>query len=363
MRPIDLIPGVSLLVVCGTGFVGALFTQAMHTSPDLPVWNGEWGVTWEKSLDQQVFVREPSVVAWAIVEYGLFKNGRPGVIVGDDDWLFTSEEFTLYPHDTNNLQRNLRTALAAADEIRQRGAKLVVVLVPAKARVEADHLGRYTVPDQVAARPGPFVAGLRAAAIDVFDVEPALREARVSNQVFLRTDTHWTPHGADAAAKAIASHVRAAGAGWVDSATVTRTQGPATPHSGDLLRYIPLGPFQRTMGPPADTIVTPIVAVDAGGGLLGDATIPATLVGTSYSDDTRWGFLGALQVAFSSDVLNAAAQGKGPFVSMAAYLDDRAWTTNPPQLVIWEIPERYLGVEYDLDEYGFWAEYGQQIRM
>lgn len=361
MRPIEIIPGVSLLSLCVVGLVGALRTEAIQTSPDLPWWDGQWGVKWEKSLDEEVFIREPSVVAWAIVEYALFKNGRPGVIVGEDDWLFTSEEFTLYKHDDANRDRNLRTALAAAKEVAARGAKLLVVMVPAKARVEADHLGRYVVPAQVAARPRAFVDGLRAAGLDVLDLEPALREARVVNPVFLRTDTHWTPEGANAAAKAIGAHVRSSGVIWVDSATVTVRPGVPTTHSGDLLRYIPLGPFQDSTGPKVDTLATPTVTVQASGGLLGDATIPATLVGTSYSDDARWGFLGALQSTLGSDVLNAAAQGKGPFVSMAAYLDDQAWDTAPPQLVIWEIPERYVGVEYKLDEYGFWAKYGKEI--
>ena len=361
MRPVDILPGSVFLAVSGVGLAGVLAANAMHTSVDLPWWNGEWGAKWEKILDHDVFFREPSVTAWAIVEYSLFQEGRPGVLVGDDGWLFTNEEFLIYPHDAATAAENARVVLAAAAEINARGAGLLVVVIPAKSRLEADHLGRHVVPAAVAARSPAFVGVLEKSKIDVLNLQSALEAARQTAQVFLRTDTHWTPEGAEAAAAAIRGHVQEKGAAWLDSAVVNRTAGPSARHSGDLLRYIPLGPWQDTLGPQPDTISSAITQVVAGGDLLGDATIPVTLVGTSYSDDARWGFLGSLQVALRADVLNAAAQGKGPFVSMAAYLQDDAWTTNPPQLVIWEIPERYIGVAYDLHEYSFWEKYGKTM--
>jgi alginate O-acetyltransferase complex protein AlgJ len=34
---------------------------------------------------------------------------------------------------------------------------------------------------------------------------------------------------------------------------------------------------------------------------------------------------------------------------MKKYLSDESFANNPPQVVVWELPERYLPVSYDLD--------------
>jgi alginate O-acetyltransferase complex protein AlgJ len=68
------------------------------------------------------------------------------------------------------------------------------------------------------------------------------------------------------------------------------------------------------------------------------------LVGTSYSQDERWGFADALKVALGADVLNVAARGEGPFAPMRAYLEGETVVDVPPELVVWEIPERYLTI-------------------
>jgi alginate O-acetyltransferase complex protein AlgJ len=88
---------------------------------------------------------------------------------------------------------------------------------------------------------------------------------------------------------------------------------------------------------------------DASTDLFGDEDIPVTLVGTSYSANSKWGFADFLKENFGTDVLNAADEGMGPFETMKKYLNDGAFKKTPPKLVVWEIPERYLPVKYDLD--------------
>lgn len=353
-RPVDLIPGAAWILMAAIGLAGALATKAAWTSPDLPWIEGEWGVAYEDALDAEVFLHDLGVDTWGIVEWALFRTGRPGVIVGEDGWLYTSEEFATYVDDAGVVQHNARVVGDVRAAMASKGVRLVVALVPAKARVEAEHLGRYRVPAEAAARPGAFSAALQAAGVEVVDLASALSAARAEGDVFLHTDTHWTPFGARVAARAIGAALRAGTPpDWLGSATVTATPGTPAPHAGDLLRYIPLGPLQERLGPKPDTLATPTVSVATGGGLLDEVTIPVALVGTSYSDDPRWGFVGALQQELGADVLNAAAEGQGPFVSMMKYLENEAWTATPPQLVVWEIPERYLGKKDELSAYAF----------
>ena len=132
------------------------------------------------------------------------------------------------------------------------------------------------------------------------------------------------------------------------AATYRASKKPPVKRSGDLLRYIPVPEGE---GPSPDTVQEAVYTrTDAGGGgLLGDDSLAVTLVGTSYSAVSKnnvWHFDGALSKALGTEVLNAAQEGKGPIVPMREYLKSQDRKDNPPQVVVWEIPERFLRVSY-----------------
>jgi alginate O-acetyltransferase complex protein AlgJ len=87
-------------------------------------------------------------------------------------------------------------------------------------------------------------------------------------------------------------------------------------------------------------VSTEELAEGAAASLLGDFRIPVVLVGTSYS--MRANFHGFLQEALGARVLNAARDGAGFIQSAAEYFRDEAFRTSPPQVLIWEVPERVL---------------------
>jgi alginate O-acetyltransferase complex protein AlgJ len=89
-------------------------------------------------------------------------------------------------------------------------------------------------------------------------------------------------------------------------------------------------------------------ATESDEGLFDTLEIPVALVGTSYSATGVWNFDGALRDALEGDVLKVAEQGHGPFVPMEKYLSSPSIDDPRPQVVIWEIPERYLGVDVPL---------------
>ncbi|MBA7714020.1 putative alginate O-acetylase AlgJ [subsurface metagenome] len=80
-------------------------------------------------------------------------------------------------------------------------------------------------------------------------------------------------------------------------------------------------------------------------GLFDKLQIPVALVGTSYSAGEAWNFDGALKAALEADVLNVAKEGQGPFVPMKKYLESPALDDPRPDVIIWEIPERHLGID------------------
>jgi alginate O-acetyltransferase complex protein AlgJ len=82
-------------------------------------------------------------------------------------------------------------------------------------------------------------------------------------------------------------------------------------------------------------------------GLFGDQDVPVVLAGTSYS--LRGNFHGFLQEALSVEVLNVARDGGGFLQSIRDYLKDDAFVSSKPQVLIWELPERFLSLDLPAD--------------
>ena len=323
--------------------------------PDGAAWlDGKLAKAFESHYDAQFPGRTLGTNVWAAIDYVLFNEGRPGVVVGTQGWLYTDEEFKTYAGADATVTTHLALIPWVRDELARQGTQLVVVLVPSKARIYPEHVGDRR-PAAVHARLYARAQdALREAAIPAPDLVRALETCKREQPAFLRTDTHWTPAGARCVAQAVRG---TAGAGAAAGGAHYRTQTATTAeHRGDLLRYLPLDPYFAGLLPPTERIELRRTeriasAADAAGGdaLLGDGGAPeVVLVGTSYSADARWNLTGALQEALQQDVLNYAALGKGPFVPMLDYLLNSASLPSAPRLLVWEIPERYLPMAQDL---------------
>ncbi|WP_019587312.1 alginate O-acetyltransferase [Deinococcus apachensis] len=343
------LPGLFLLAVLGVGALLTLTSPGARTVPqDQNVTTGQWTAAYEKGLDADVPWRRPALDLWGGAQYRLFGEARPGAVVGRDGWLYTSEEFETAPADARELRDKLRYVGEVRRDLARDGARLVVALVPSKARLYSSHLGGVRVPAAKATQYETFRRGLEAEGIIAPDLYAALRWAKTGDgpNLFFRTDTHWTPDGAGVAARAVASQVRALGLEFPAGDFRAARAAPAI-YPGDLLRYLPGA--ERAPSTSDWVRARSTERVSGGGGLLGDEGIAVTLVGTSYSAASSanvWDFAGQLQQALGTEVLNVADQGRGPFLPMRDYLRSPERTSSPPQVVIWEIPERYLRVDY-----------------
>ncbi|MEW6167549.1 MAG: alginate O-acetyltransferase, partial [Pseudomonadota bacterium] len=281
---------------------------------------------------------------WAAIQYTVFHEGRKGVIVGDDGWLYTLEEFRGWPDAEANLRTHLDIIADVDRLLTRQGTTLIVALVPAKARLYPEYRrGVETAPihAELYARAR---RGLLDRGITTPDLLSALAECKAAGAVFLRTDTHWTPLGARCAAAELAATAERLGRMTTAPQPFVTEPGPAQAHRGDLMRFLPLAPYFESLLPPPDRIVPAQTFANGPTDLLGDAPAPqAMLVGTSYSADPLWNFAGALKEQLREDVLNLADSGQGPFEPMLAYLRDPR--LSPPRLLIWEIPERYLPMQ------------------
>lgn len=310
---------------------------------------GTWSPVFEKSLGDALPISQPVRNFWGRTEFILFREGRSGVLIGQDNWLFTDEEFSCLSHAKQNFEQNLQYISEVQKIMSGKNVKLVVAVIPAKARFYQTYLGVNRMTDCRKNIYKDIMSYLLQNKIESVDLLQAFNSAENRDSLFLRTDTHWAPEGARVAADAIAKSVSNAFLSTLEALPhkdyLTRL-GEQKEHRGDLTRYTP-GVTELDLS--SDKLITlqteqnidPAQVQSDDLGLFGDDTPKLTLVGTSYSANVLWNFAGYLKEYIKADVLNMADEGLGPFTVMNKYLESKAWKDSPPSIVIWEIPERY----------------------
>ncbi|MDX3909066.1 MAG: hypothetical protein QHC67_04530 [Sphingobium sp.] len=340
--------GIALLGFAAT--LAVLNPSTWIGSLAVPFTDGQWAGLYGKNFDKTLALTQPAKDAFGTLSYIGFREGRPGVLVGSDGWLFTDEEMARLDTPRVAFADKISFIRAAKAKAEAAGTQVIVALIPAKLRVYDDKAGRYGFMPKLAPVYTETVTNLQGRGVPVVDLLGPFVENRSKTQLFLRTDTHWTPQGAEIAAREVAKSVMKAGllAGEPASGEFVLKEGSPKEHRGDLLAFLPLLDVAGPKAPAPDFIRTgeaverPPAGTDAGDALLGEDTLPVALVGSSYSFDRRWQFEDQLKVALRTDILNAAQEGQGPFKPMADYLASAEFREKPPRLVIWEIPERYL---------------------
>ncbi|AHF66157.1 alginate O-acetyltransferase [Pseudomonas cichorii] len=345
---------MSLLVILGIWSLRSF--SNFSTSAETTVLDGKWTKAAETHYDDEFPIKRLGTNLWAALDFKLFNEGRPGVVVGKDQWLYTDEEFDAIANSEKNEADNLAIIQGVRDELKKQGTELVLAIVPAKTRLYPEHMGDKKPATLHTDLYQQFHAQVAQAGIFAPDLLAPLQAAKQKGQVFLRTDTHWTPLGAEVAAQqlgvAISSKTPLEGE---PEQFVTQAK-EATPYKGDLTNFLPLDPLFSNLLPKPDDLqqrsTNPVEGTAAGDdALFADTEIPVGLVGTSYSANPNWNFVGALKQALRSDVVNYAEDGHGPILPMLKYLQTDAFKTTPPQVVIWEFPERYLPAHNDLGEF------------
>lgn len=367
---------MQLQVVAFVAVVCTLSLSAMYRarSVQLPVaaevWRGQAAQALEHQIDERFPLRRLGINVWAAIDWLLFHEGRPGVVAGRDGWLYTDEEFKVDTDAAAIATQNLGLVEWVHAQLRRDGVALVVAVVPAKTRIYPEYLRRQPPPLQRALYT-TIRDALHQDGIDAPDLRAALSVAKTHGATYLRTDTHWTAFGAASAAAQIAHNLRAHDAEVLPPAAadyLTQHDGDET-YRGDLVSFLPFDPYFSELLPPLERIPrwrTLAQSPSSGGdaddaddadALFGDAAAAAVvLLGTSYSANAHWNFLGALRQALSTDVVSYAREGVGPFVPMLDYLHGEDYARAKPRVVIWELPERYVIARQTLSAYHLPAE-------
>ena len=344
-----------LLLALGLWSLGSFgsFTR----TEQMTVLNGKLAKAVETHYDEEFPIKRLGTNLWAALDYKLFNEGRPGVVLGKDQWLFTDEEFNPIANSAQYQEENLALIKGVRDTLKKHGVQLVMAIVPAKARLYPEHIGDEAPATLHKDLYQQFHAQAQQAGILAPDLLAPLQGAKAKGQVFLRTDTHWTPMGAEVVAQNLGQVIATRTPLSGEPQTFVTEAAQAEAYKGDLTSFLPLDPlFTNLLPKPDDLAQRTTKASEAGGAeggdaLFADSQVAVGLVGTSYSANPHWNFVGALQQALHSDVINYAENGHGPVLPMLKYLQTDAFKNSPPQVLIWEFPERYLPMKNDLSEF------------
>lgn len=342
MKQASLINGWLFLVAIFAGFLSLLYPVGHFFVSEPAAWQqfrkGELVRKLERRVDEEFVLRKPSIAFWADTSFLLFKAGRPGVLVGEKDWLFTREEYYYDSRSERLLADNLAELTAAVCVLEDLGKQVLLVPVPAKRRLYAQWSARpvSTGMDSLYQRITEAFSESHIAWVDSLGL---MQSAARQGEVFMRTDTHWSPLGAQVVAAGVASNLALTGSHHYETRELQ-----VEPYEGDLLRYLPTS---EGVGP---TRKEPLVRYETAAveqmldaqALLGDELPPVALVGTSYSAMDEWHFPGFLKQQLSEDVLVYALEAQGPFAAMREFLDGPAAGDERVKYVLWEVPERAL---------------------
>lgn len=295
----------------------------------------------------------------------------PRVRQGCGQWLFLVDELTVHPDARRNLEARLDAAARMRTLLHGRGVELLIATVPDKSRVQHEQLCGIYRPASFSGRLNDWEEGLARRGVASAALLPALEAVGGGDdEPFLRTDTHWTEAGAQAAAGAIAHAVGRTGVELTPPLHYVLTSGEPRIREGDLVRLAGIDWLPMALQPSPDTVAPTRFSIeepaaqgakeaapgsgDTADDLFGDTSLPsAALIGTSYSRTSS--FVPFLEAALHTPVPSFAQDGGDFWGAAKTYLASAELRDTPPRVVIWEIPERVLQMPIVADEQA-WME-------
>jgi alginate O-acetyltransferase complex protein AlgJ len=264
------------------------------------------------------------------------------VEIGTQGWIFPVWDH-LGAVEPNNLRTSSQLLAEIITILRSGRMEVVFVLLPSRKRLMRQFLPpgatfnsaverRYTVPMADARQAGAVVPDLSTRFQEVLTREPG-------RQLFFKTDTHWTPVGAEIAAVEVARVMRE---NWrlppsprpgTRLGDLRRTVVP----QGDLVGLLPAA--QRAQFGPEESLLREVLQPEGSAVLLDDDVADVALVGNSFLMP-RLGFQPVLSNQISRPVsLFWRANNMGPFGILLQYLRSDSFRQQRPRTIVWAFLE------------------------
>ncbi|BBH45411.1 alginate O-acetyltransferase [Pseudomonas sp. KU43P] len=335
--------GLIFALVLGAMFIYSLPPVVSFARTSTDTWNlfvdGKLLRKFEQAYDKRFFLRDPSVELWADAQFHLFGEGTKGVVLGKEGWLYTNQEYRV-PYDLDaNLASQLAQITKVQAQLAEHGKQLVILPLPMKLDVYAAHAQQAFDP-RVSSLYDRFVGELQSRQLDVVPLRSAFLANLNGPQLFLKSDTHWSPEGARLSAYELARQ-RPQLLG--DQVYVSHKAGEKSV-KGDLMNYLQFDHARLApqYGPNPIALYETLKAEQKADDLFAEQEQSLLLVGTSYSKIDDWNFVGFLKEALNRDLLSIAVEARGPFEAMNQFLASDQLANAQIDTVVWEFPLRTL---------------------
>lgn len=271
-------------------------------------------------------------------QFFALNDGGAKVHVGRNGWMFYTPGVNAITQRRQPGESTARDAIAAVtafrDTLAARGIRLIVMPVPNKESVYPQWLSSGSEPPKRIIYPDTreFFDGCAAAGVEVVDLFARYRE--ISRfPYYLRQDTHWSPHGIEAAAQAVAERIGTRGEARFETRTVT------VDAHGDLVKMLQ-SPVIESGLTPEHIETTQIPGTST-------LTAPVLVLGDSFSrifqtDEPRdAGFIAHLAQQLGQPVASLVNDG-GASTLVRQELFRRPELLVTANVVVWEFTERDL---------------------
>ncbi len=295
-------------------------------------------------LGQMVRAEAPSGFGCSEIETPTARAALPAIEGRDGVFFRTFADIRMQdPMD----QRIVKMVGRLADVLAENGTTLLYVNVPTKAQSMQNYLSDRTLdygfdPAIASAVYTDAVTRLNAAGVLAPDIMTALQNIDPQERAFFGADFHWTSAGARVAAREVARWI-VADPGYAELTPqefVTTPLAPQVAFSG--MRRELQGYCIDTL-PATETMAYKTERVAAEGGELdifasAEDSLPAVLVGTSFSDMPISNFVGFLMQYTGLDIVNYAVTGGSQYGAITSYLTSDEFKAQRPRILIWENP-------------------------
>ena len=312
-------------------------------------------------------LQDASVVArllrpvFQFVQFAWLRDGGEKAVIGREGWLFYKPgvDATLaYSSSNPGTNDPVPAILAWREELQNRHIQLLVVIAPNKESIYPDRLSRSAAAGTVrpSAQAARLMAQLKEANVECVDLFSAFANRRKSasvvdrSELYLQSDSHWTPAGAELAAETVARHLLATG--WATRGEVPYEEqlAPIT-RAGDIVRMMQ-SPWIENVCPPEPASCARIVRHGTLQPYADDPSSEILILGDSFlriyqqDEPGAAGFIAHLAKELKQPVTSLVNDG-GASTLVRQELFRRPGLLKGKRVVIWEFVERdiRLGTE------------------
>ncbi|SIR40065.1 twin-arginine translocation pathway signal [Pseudacidovorax sp. RU35E] len=271
--------------------------------------------------------------------------------VGQDNFIFAAWDSLATP-EWKGIDATVARVAQVSQLLAAKGVALVVPVLPDKMRIYAEKLpADKPMSPEMRQRYAGILSRLQAAGVATFDDEKLLMGLKAAGQnVYYRTDQHWTQPAADATAQATADLIRQKVPNLAGQPGTGMALGPLINERryGDLADRF-LSPEQRRS---VGREIYSVRRAGDGESLLADAPAPVHVTGNSMVQP-YFGFPQKLSNVLDRPVsVNWKPGDVGFWRVLIEYVESNAFRQQKPQALVWQLfePNFHLGP----DARGLW---------